>query len=99
MRTKPVKKSEAKPVVKSRTTRTSPKKSTETAAVAVLQPDAPVSGQMRSETQQFYPQDEIARVAYSYWVSRGGANGNDMEDWLRAEREVLRKYAQSQSKN
>ena len=33
-------------------------------------------------------QDEIARLAYSYWESRGGQGGCSVEDWLRAEREL-----------
>ena len=31
---------------------------------------------------------EVARLAYSYWESRGGGNGSADEDWLRAEREL-----------
>jgi hypothetical protein len=33
-------------------------------------------------------QDEIARLAYSYWEARGFAGGSSEEDWLRAEREL-----------
>jgi len=33
-------------------------------------------------------QDEIARLAYSYWAARGCAGGSSEEDWLRAEREL-----------
>jgi hypothetical protein len=33
-------------------------------------------------------QDEIARLAYSYWEARGYAGGSSEEDWLRAEREL-----------
>lgn len=35
--------------------------------------------------------DEIARIAYSYWQSRGCEDGHDVEDWLMAEDEVLRR--------
>lgn len=31
---------------------------------------------------------ETARLAYSYWEARGGANGSAEEDWLRAEQEL-----------
>jgi hypothetical protein len=31
---------------------------------------------------------EIARLAYSYWEARGCKDGNAVEDWLRAEREL-----------
>lgn len=33
-------------------------------------------------------QDEIAALAYSYWVERGHAHGHAEQDWLRAEREL-----------
>jgi hypothetical protein len=33
-------------------------------------------------------QEEIAKRAYSYWVSRGYQGGNPYEDWLRAESEL-----------
>ncbi|MCC6395197.1 MAG: DUF2934 domain-containing protein [Bryobacterales bacterium] len=36
-----------------------------------------------------YPHDEIARLAYSFWEQRGYQHGNAVEDWLRAERQVL----------
>ena len=31
---------------------------------------------------------EISRRAYELYQERGGENGHDMEDWLRAEQEV-----------
>ena len=38
-------------------------------------------------------QDEIARLAYQFYVERGYQNGSDQEDWLRAEKIVkARKY-------
>jgi Protein of unknown function (DUF2934) len=32
--------------------------------------------------------EEIARRAYAYWEARGRAGGSELEDWLRAEREL-----------
>jgi hypothetical protein len=32
--------------------------------------------------------EEVARLAYSYWESRGCAGGSPEEDWLRAEEEL-----------
>jgi hypothetical protein len=32
-------------------------------------------------------QDQIAKLAYSYWEARGHQGGSPEEDWLRAERE------------
>ena len=35
--------------------------------------------------------DEIAKLAYSYWIARGYTHGSPEEDWLRAERELRAK--------
>lgn len=32
--------------------------------------------------------EEIAQLAHRYFVERGGKNGADRQDWLRAEREL-----------
>ena len=34
-------------------------------------------------------QEEIAQRAYEIYLERGGAPGNELEDWTRAERELL----------
>jgi hypothetical protein len=39
-------------------------------------------------------QEEIARLAHSYWVERGYTHGSSVEDWLRAERELKAKALQ-----
>lgn len=51
---------------------------------------APVLSQAPAETAAGYAPlfDEIARVAYSYWVARGCQGGSAEDDWLRAEREL-----------
>ncbi|MCC6342452.1 MAG: DUF2934 domain-containing protein [Bryobacterales bacterium] len=36
-----------------------------------------------------YPHEEIARLAYSYWEQRSRQHGHAVEDWLRAERQIL----------
>jgi hypothetical protein len=38
--------------------------------------------------QPMSEQEEIARLAYSYWEARGRQGGSSEEDWLRAEQEV-----------
>lgn len=38
-------------------------------------------------------QQEIARLAYLFWMERGQEHGYAVEDWLRAEREVMSKLA------
>ena len=35
-------------------------------------------------------EEEIARLAYSYWEARGGKGGSPWEDWFRAEQELTR---------
>ncbi len=37
--------------------------------------------------------DGIARRAYEIYVQRGGGNGQDVEDWLKAEKEMSVKAA------
>ena len=37
--------------------------------------------------------DEIARLAFSFYESRGRQDGRDIEDWLHAEQELVRHYA------
>ena len=43
--------------------------------------------------------DGIARRAYEIYVQRGGQNGQDVEDWLRAEKELSGKAADVQAKS
>ena len=37
--------------------------------------------------------DEIAKLAFSLYESRGRQDGHPIEDWLRAEQELVRHYA------
>lgn len=41
-------------------------------------------------------QADIARRAFELYCARGGQNGSDVEDWLRAERELSTSPAQPQ---
>lgn len=36
--------------------------------------------------------DEIRKRAYHIFQERGFAHGNDLDDWLKAEREIKKKY-------
>jgi hypothetical protein len=36
---------------------------------------------------------EISRLAYSYWEARGRQHGSALEDWLRAENDLRKRYA------
>jgi hypothetical protein len=37
--------------------------------------------------------DEIAQLAFEFYESRGRQDGHQIEDWLRAEQELVRHYA------
>ena len=37
--------------------------------------------------------DEIAQLAFSLYESHGRQEGHELEDWLRAEQELVRHYA------
>ena len=39
--------------------------------------------------------DEIARLAYHFYQTRGRRDGNAVDDWLSAERELAHHYGQS----
>jgi hypothetical protein len=39
------------------------------------------------------PNEVIARIAYSYWESRGFQGGAAIEDWVRAEHEYRQRLA------
>jgi hypothetical protein len=44
--------------------------------------------------RRLYPtRDEIAQLAFSLYESRGREEGHELEDWLRAEQELVRHYA------
>ena len=36
--------------------------------------------------------NEVSKLAYQFYVDRGYNNGNDQDDWLRAERIVKARY-------
>jgi hypothetical protein len=36
-------------------------------------------------------QEEVAKLAYSYWEARGGQDGSPDDDWYRAVQEVQRR--------
>ena len=36
--------------------------------------------------------NEISKLSYQFYVDRGYTNGNDQDDWLRAERIVKARY-------
>ncbi len=42
-------------------------------------------------------QEQIARRAYEMFLNRGGDHGHDLEDWLKAERELNGQALQQES--
>jgi len=58
-------------------------------------PRRPKKASVPTETQATQPaldQAEVARLAHSYWLERGGQGGSAEDDWHRAE-EALRARA------
>jgi DUF2934 family protein len=52
------------------------------------------SSESQSQTVPSAPtREEIELRAYQIYVERDGAHGQDVEDWLRAERGLVEKYA------
>jgi hypothetical protein len=49
---------------------------------------SPATQKPRTATHQ-PTQEEIALRAYLIYLQRGGAPGNEFEDWMQAERELL----------
>lgn len=50
-------------------------------------------------TKKLTPQQKIEMRAYEIYLERNGAPGNPLEDWVRAEREVLQKPRKSAKKS
>jgi len=53
-------------------------------------PETPENAAPAASAQTNPAVDEIAQLAYSYWEARGYQGGSPEEDWLRAERELVR---------
>jgi hypothetical protein len=49
-------------------------------------------------SKKLSPQQKIEMRAYEIFLERGGAPGNPLEDWVRAEREVMAKSRKSSKK-
>jgi hypothetical protein len=53
------------------------------------QPRARAANTARGNTGNLEPDhNEIAEAAYQRYLSRGGAHGQDVDDWMEAEREL-----------
>jgi len=53
----------------------------------------------RGQTAESNPtREEIELRAYQIYVERGRSDGQDVDDWLQAERELLEKYGETSLK-
>jgi hypothetical protein len=52
------------------------------------EPDVTVKDDIRRSAVSNPSHNDIAALAYSYWLERGQPDGSPEEDWLRAEREL-----------
>lgn len=71
-------------VARKRSRQRSRRSATETAGTPVPIPPAAESAPNECGVEP----EEIARLAYSYWESRGCQGGSPEEDWFRAEQEL-----------
>ncbi len=60
----------------------------ESVSEVAVAPQSNGTSESNSTAQRVPTSDEIARLAYAYWVERGCQGGSAEEDWLRAEREL-----------
>jgi len=58
-----------------------------------IERSSPGSGQQIAERHP--TREEIELRAYQLYVERGSAQGNDLEDWLQAESELIEKYGET----
>lgn len=58
-----------------------------------IERSSPSSKQVSAEGHPTH--EEIELRAYQIYVERGGAPGNDLEDWLQAEFELLLNYGET----
>jgi len=59
---------------------------------------SPMIQQPHPGSQQMVTEDEIAKRAYELFMARGATHGNDVDDWLHAESELVRARLMRQPK-
>ena len=64
----------------------------ETSASELKEQDAFASEEVRDKLPPRPSYEEIQRRAYEIYIERGGIHGQDLEDWLQAERELKANY-------
>jgi len=69
--------------------KTAPSHKKHTPATSVAEPLAAPAPEPDTFVAAYQPtHEDVAALAYSYWVARGYQGGTAEEDWLRAEREL-----------
>lgn len=69
-------------------TSTNRRRATAPRRAATATDPAPASSNLPTVTHAAPSADEIAQEAYLRYLSRGGGDGQDFDDWLAAEREL-----------
>jgi hypothetical protein len=64
-------------------------------AASVVNPSVQTLTETKTNVVPINLEEEIRRRAYEIFEERGYAPGDEREDWLRAEREVLARYQQT----
>jgi hypothetical protein len=60
-------------------------------------PSGPSGTRRRAQPAVVISREDVARRAYEFFLARGGEHGRDLDDWLRAERELQPKLLQRAS--
>lgn len=64
------------------------RKAQQSAAPAILYPPVPTEATTSDVPAAQWDEEDVARLAYSYWEARGCEGGSPEEDWLRAEQQL-----------
>jgi hypothetical protein len=67
------------------------------AAASIQAPAAQSVSEVPQSAQAINLDEEIRRRAYELYLERGGATGDQHQDWLTAEREILARHKQRYS--
>jgi hypothetical protein len=70
--------------------KTTTKPSATTTKTAIKTPAKTATKKVETVTSSKPTREEIERLAKTYWAERGGHNGSAEQDWLRAEKELLK---------
>lgn len=81
-----------KVAAKAKSAATSTAKAAPKAAKTEARPAAVEVPQAKPAAKPRPTHEQIAHVAYGYFLQRHGQHGNHEQDWLRAEQELLRLY-------